>query len=85
MLDNATLTVPILELVGKALPAARRPATINRQTDLQAAGLTSVAMVKLMLAVEAAFDITIPDADLTPENFRSVGALETLVARLRKA
>ena len=85
MLDNATLTVPILELVGKALPAARRPATINRQTDLHAAGLTSMAMVKLMLAVEAAFDITIPDADLTPENFRSVQALEALVIRLGKA
>ena len=85
MLDNAALTVPILDLVGKALPAARRPATIDRETDLHAAGLSSMAMVKLMLAVEAAFDITIPDADLTPENFRSVGALETLVARLRKA
>ena len=85
MLDNATLTVPILDLVGKALPAARRPATIDRETDLHAAGLSSMAMVKLMLAVEAAFDITIPDADLTPENFRSVQALEALVIRLGKA
>ena len=85
MLDNAALTVPILELVGKALPAARRPLTIDPETDLHAAGLTSMAMVRLMLAVEAAFDIAIPDADLNPENFRSVRALETLVARLRKA
>ena len=43
-----------------------------------------MAMVKLMLAVEVAFDIAIPDADLHPDNFRSVGAVETLVARLRR-
>ena len=85
MLDSAALTVPILELVAKALPAARRPLAIDPETDLPAAGLTSMAMVRLMLAVEAAFDIAIPDADLNPENFRSVRALETLVARLRKA
>ena len=37
----------------------------------------------LMLAVEAAFDLSIPDADLTPENFKSVQALQNLVKRLK--
>ena len=83
MLDRATLTAPILDLVGKAIPAARQGALIDLDTDLPAAGLTSMAMVKLMLAVEAAFDVSIPDSDLSPENFRSVRALEALVARLR--
>ena len=44
-----------------------------------------MATVKLMLAIEAAFDIAIPDAELTPENFRSIAAIEALVERLRAA
>jgi acyl carrier protein len=32
-----------------------------------------------MLAVEAEFDFTIPQADITPENFQSVATLERLV------
>jgi acyl carrier protein len=43
-------------------------------------GLTSMDMVNLMLAVEAEFDFTIPQAQITPENFRSVQTLERLVA-----
>ena len=41
--------------------------------------------VKLMLALEAAYDLAIPDADLTPENFRTVSAIEAMVVRLRAA
>ena len=63
----------------------RRPPISPRDADLYDAGLTSMAMVKLMLAVEVAFDIAIPDADLHPDNFRSVAAVEALVARLRRA
>jgi acyl carrier protein len=36
-----------------------------------------------MLAIEAAFNIAIPDAELTPANFANLGKVETLVARLR--
>jgi len=50
--------------------------------SLHDAGLTSLDMVNLMLAVEAEFDIEIPQADMTPDNFRSVVAIEQLVARL---
>ena len=85
MLDRPALSDPILDLVGKAMPRARQSVAIDLDTDLPAAGLTSMAMVKLMLAVEAAFDIAIPDADLSPENFRSARALEALVERLRRA
>jgi acyl carrier protein len=38
-----------------------------------------VDMVKLMLAVEAEFDFTIPQAEITPENFQSVTTLEQMV------
>ena len=44
-------------------------------------GLTSVDMVSLMLGVEAEFDFTIPQDEITPENFQSVATLERMVAR----
>ena len=37
-------------------------------------------MVNLMLGVEAEFDFTIPQADITPENFQSVDSLQRMVA-----
>ena len=40
--------------------------------NLREAGLTSLDMVNLMLAIEAEFDFTIPQSDITPENFQSV-------------
>ena len=43
-------------------------------------GLTSMDMVNLMLGVEAEFDFTIPQAEITPENFQSVETLRRLVA-----
>ena len=42
-------------------------------------GLTSMDMVNLMLSVEAEFDFTIPQAEITPENFQSVETLERMV------
>jgi acyl carrier protein len=45
-------------------------------------GLTSMGMVKLMMAAEVAFNVSIPDKDLTPDNFRSIRAIEALVRRL---
>jgi acyl carrier protein len=84
MVDSAELTAPILALARGALPAVRQSLTVDPDTDLHLAGMTSMAMVRLMLAVEAAFDISIPDGDLNPENFRSVRALEALVERLRR-
>ena len=45
-------------------------------------GLSSMAMVDLMLAVEGDFDVTIPQRELTPANFQSMEALARLLDRL---
>ena len=37
------------------------------------------------LAIEGHFSIAIPDADLKPENFRTMAAIGALVGRLRGA
>jgi acyl carrier protein len=55
------------------------PFPVDRQlSDL---GLSSLKMVNLMLAVELEFDIAIPQADITPENFHSVATIHALVVR----
>ena len=41
-----------------------------------------MAMVDLMLAVEAAFDVTIPQNEMTPTNFQSIKCLASLLKRL---
>jgi acyl carrier protein len=45
-------------------------------------GLSSLDMVNLMLAVESEFDVKIPDRDMTPANFRTIGRIDALVAGL---
>ena len=81
MLDCAVLTEQVMEVVRQVVPGR---SSLAAEADLYDAGLTSMAMVKLMLAVEVEFDIAIPDADLHPDNFRSIAAVEVLVLRLRQ-
>ncbi|MCO4892569.1 acyl carrier protein [Cupriavidus taiwanensis] len=52
--------------------------------DLYAAGLSSLATVHVMLALENAFDIEIPDQMLTRQLFRSIDSLATAVEQIRR-
>jgi acyl carrier protein len=52
------------------------------QEDLREVGLTSLDMVNLVLAVEAELAVSIPEAEITPANFRSVATIEALVEGL---
>jgi acyl carrier protein len=53
--------------------------------NLREAGLTSLDMVNLMLAIEAEFDIEIPQSAMTPDNFDTVAAIDALVSVTQKA
>lgn len=53
--------------------------------DLRAAGLSSLDMVNLVLSVESEFDVSIPDADITPARFRSIATIAALVTTLLSA
>jgi acyl carrier protein len=76
----------ILALVKTILEQNAMTAEIGLDTLLVDAGLTSMDMVNLMLGVEAEFDFTIPQSEITPENFQSVKTLERMiVAQLRSA
>ena len=55
-------------------------AEVSPESRLVDVGLTSMDMVNLMLSVEAEFDFTIPQDQITPENFQSVKTLERMIA-----
>lgn len=66
----------IIQAHGKlSVPAA----SVRPEDDLYQLGLSSLATVNLMLAVEERFGIVIPDEALTRETFQSVAALLALV------
>lgn len=46
-------------------------------------GVSSLKMVNLMLAVEVEFDISIPQSEITPDNFECVASIQRLVERMR--
>ena len=61
------------------------PAIPGSGDNLRDAGLTSLDMVNLMLAIEAEFDIEIPQSAMTPDNFDTVAAIDILVSVTQKA
>jgi len=72
----------LLQLVGQILGKADAASSLPPEARLSELGMSSIKMVNLMLAVETEFDLTIPQADITPDNFRSVATVEALLARL---
>ena len=81
--DRGNIGQTLLELARRVAPGLPASQLHARSLSLPDAGLTSMGAVRLMLAIEAAFNIAIPDAELTPANFANLDAVETLVTRLR--
>jgi acyl carrier protein len=84
MLDRPVFSAKdrVLGLVNEILERRSIHQPISADADLRDVGLASMDMVSLMLAVEAEFDLTISDGDMTIENFRSIAAIDKLVASL---
>jgi acyl carrier protein len=76
---EADVHARIVTLVKAILEQNALSADIAPDTKLVDAGLTSMDMVNLMLAVEAEFDFTIPQGEITPENFQSLATLRRMV------
>jgi acyl carrier protein len=72
----------LLAVVRKILgaPAANRPLAVDAR--LSELGISSIKMVTLMLAIEAEFDLTIPQSEINPESFATLASLEALVERI---
>jgi acyl carrier protein len=72
----------LIDLIRQILgpPAASRPLPIDAR--LSELGMSSIKMVNLMLAIEVEFNLTIPQAEITPDNFESIVSVEQLVRQL---
>lgn len=57
-------------------------AGLSETDDLYAAGMTSLASVNVMLALEGEFDVEFPDQMLNRSMFSSVAAIEAAVRKI---
>jgi acyl carrier protein len=83
---NRPMSIPhggVSEVVRRMLIARSIDGTVTADADLREIGLTSLDMVDLVLSVESEFDLQIPEAQITPANFRSISAIDALVNALR--
>jgi acyl carrier protein len=76
---NSDIRDRVVSLVQEILAQNEITSDIAPGVRLVDVGLTSMDMVNLMLGVEAEFDLTIPQDQITPENFQSVETLERMV------
>lgn len=60
------------------------PAHLCDNDDLYSAGMTSLASVNVMLALEGEFDIEFPDQMLNRSVFSSVAAIEAAVRKISR-
>ena len=72
----------LLTLVAQILGKPGEAQSLPLDGRLSELGMSSIKMVNLMLGVEGEFDLSIPQNDITPENFRSVLSIEVLLAKL---
>ncbi len=56
--------------------------SLDEESDLYAVGLTSLATVGIMLALEDRFDIEFPESMLSRKTFKSVSAITEAVSNL---
>ena len=75
----------LLGLVERVLDRPGAGPMLPPDSALSELGVSSLKMVSLMLWVEAEFDLSIPQNEITPENFRSINSIQALVTRLSAA
>jgi acyl carrier protein len=80
--SNSSQSDRVTALVRELLAKRSVDRPVGSDEDLAGAGLTSLDMVNLMLAVETEFDLKIPDRDMTPANFRTIARIDALVGAL---
>jgi acyl carrier protein len=72
----------VADVLRRYLPLVKPGAALPMDTHLQDLGLTSMAAVSLLLDLEQAFGVLIPDALLTQETFRTARSLVRVIASL---
>ena len=72
----------IVGLVERILERTPGAAPLEAGGRLSELGMSSMKMINLMLAIEVEFDLSIPQTEITPDNFESIASVEALVVRL---
>ena len=83
MSDRQDLTRRIRQVVGEHGHLPVDIATIDDDSDLFQAGMTSHASVNVMLGLESEFDVEFPDAMLKRSVFESVRAIRSALEQLQ--
>jgi acyl carrier protein len=76
---NQSIEDRVLSLIRSIIERDTSAADFGPESRLVDIGLSSMDMVALMLKVEAEFDFTIPQIQISPENFQSVRSLERMI------
>jgi acyl carrier protein len=83
MPSSADLRAEIRALVARHARTTLNAATVGDRADLYEAGMTSMASVNLMLALEEYFNIEFPEHLLQRRTFSSIAAISDAVSALR--
>jgi D-alanine--poly(phosphoribitol) ligase subunit 2 len=57
------------------------PDKFSNQDNLLDAGLDSMGIMRLIMFIEEQFGVTLPDAEIDPDNVHSINALEQWILR----
>jgi len=85
MTEQSTVRLRITAIVEALIARRGGSAPVGTDQTLTDAGLTSLDMVNLMLAIEDEFGVEIPQRRMTPANFRTIAAIEGMLATLALA
>ena len=81
MTDHAEIEAEVRRFLKENFPLAGDTAALGPDGSLLEAGvIDSTGVLELIGFLESRFDLEIPDADLVPENFDSIGAITSYVA-----
>jgi acyl carrier protein len=72
----------VMALVERILERPPGAVPVSSTARLNELGMSSMKMINLMLAIEVEFDLAIPQAEITPDNFESIASVEATVGRL---
>jgi acyl carrier protein len=71
----------IREFVGTELLSLADGSTVTEHTRLLRGGVDSMGIMELIVFLQERLGLRFTEADASPENFRTVGGVERLVAR----
>jgi acyl carrier protein len=78
-LDREEVAKAVTDFINATIMARSRP--VQPDDDLELAGLDSMALLKVLLFIEARYGFWMPDEDLVAENIKTPRAFATYICR----